>query len=200
MADSSFGPDIKDSLFYSNTADNSSSDIVDSFSDDLAPPNPPSDGLSDVNPENLKGTYLIYFIHSRSSQCLSDAIDIVLNITPSDSMETLSFEQNLAICMVLNEPSRHTVGEQYPPAYLRAWAKLSSFARLVDAKKGLSQHTHKPTVDPVTLLQQFSQDFGVVFTPTSTLTGVLKNIHKNGLPPRYKKASYTITELYNLTK
>ena len=84
--------------------------------------------------------------------------------------------------------------------YLRAWAKLSSFVRLVDAKKALSQHFYKPTVNPITLLQQFSQDFKVLFALTSILTGVLKNIHKNGLLSKYQKASYTITKFYNLNK
>ena len=62
----------------------SESHIMDLFSNDLALPNPPSDwaseevsdgvsdgvwdGVSHVNPESLKGKYLIYFIHSVSSQ------------------------------------------------------------------------------------------------------------------------------------
>jgi len=98
------------------------------------------------------------------------------------------------------EASQRTVGKQYSPTYLNVWVQLVRVARLADVQKGFSQQSNKPTVNPVNLLQQFACDFDIVFTPSPTLITVLKNIHKNGVPSKCSKASYTVMELYTLTK
>jgi hypothetical protein len=114
-------------------------------------------------------------------------------------VESLPCSQYSAICTVLKEPSRHTVGYQYPQTYLKAWAKLSILARHADTEKVLFQPSHKPTIDPVTVLVQFAHEFDIIFIPQPTLATVLKNIQRNGLP-HLSKGSYTITELSNLIK
>ena len=114
-------------------------------------------------------------------------------------MQSLSHQNYSAICTVLTEASRRRVGFQYPKTYLKAWAKLSSLARLADAEKVMSQPSYKPIIDPVVLLMQYARNFDIVFAPQSTLATVLKNIARNGLPS-LSEPSYTITELSNLTK
>ena len=128
-----------------------------------------------------------------------DAIRVVLEIQAFVSVKKLLESQYSTICTVLKEPSRHTVGFQYPQTYLKAWAKLSILARLADAEKVLSLPFHKPTINPVTVLIQFACEFDIILQPQPTLSTILKNIQKNGLPP-LSKGSYTITELSNLVK
>ena len=130
-----------------------------------------------------------------------EAIDIIVGIRHFGSVHSLPLKEQLAICTILEEPSQRSTGAQYPPAYLKAWAKLCGFARLVDAQKGVAQWSNlKPKVELIPLLQQLALEFGVeAFTPPTTLVSVLKNLHKNGVPNQFSKATYTITELSTLT-
>jgi hypothetical protein len=58
MADSSFGPDIGDFSFDSDSSSDSNSMELESDDKNVQFSNPPSDGISasgDVDPENLEG-------------------------------------------------------------------------------------------------------------------------------------------------
>ena len=89
MANVSFGPEIKDSSFYPDTADSSSNSDIMNSGDDIPLLNQPSDGMSDIDPENLKGLLCIFESILFTAHNVSDAIHIVLDITPFDSLERL---------------------------------------------------------------------------------------------------------------
>jgi hypothetical protein len=211
MEDASFDPvtenasferDTEDASFERDTEDTSFEPDTEDTSFGLGMEDASFDAAHAPFPKNESNLPRVSVGFGSEAGVFERSLGIVQRISEFNGVQKLSRAEHLAIRFFLEEPNLRTNGKQYPPAYLNAWMKLCSFARLVDAQKGVSLSSHKPTVDVIALLQQFAVEFNVFFQPPHTLVSVLKNMSKNGVPEEFPnpKATYAITELYNLMK